>query len=199
MTTMISETLETVEVIDKIVRINRRIADFWGDSYGWAPSDAADLLSKARLDRQVSLSACLRIWLQEPPDDQKDGHLILAWANLGTLIEGTMKFFLCVFESDYSANPVLDKKQNPRDSDELMLETLRQFFLNTVWTNGEKERWGPFVEKVRQRRNGIHAYKNRNIGDRKEFQEAIQDYMDFLSDINATVPYPNPNDYADRL
>lgn len=50
------------------------------------PLEAAELLSRSRLDWQVHLATCLRDWL---PGERKltEGHLILAWANLGALIE----------------------------------------------------------------------------------------------------------------
>jgi hypothetical protein len=40
--------------------------------------------------------------MDDVPNEQADGRMILAWTNLGTLVEGTMKFFLSVFASDYS-------------------------------------------------------------------------------------------------
>jgi hypothetical protein len=188
---MAPETLNIEHVVDEIVNINRQFADFWSHAHGWAPPKTADLLSKSRLDRQISLSACLRIWLRKPPDGQRDGHLILAWTNLGTLIEGSMKFFLCVFAGDYANNPVLDRKKNPLDPDVLPLEVLRQFFLKHVWTAEEKKLWSLFVEKVQQRRNAIHAYKDRNIGNRMEFKAAIRKYFEFISEIKGMLPYPS--------
>jgi len=187
---MLSEKLTINQVIDEIVDVNRQLADFWSHAHGWAPRESANLLSRSRLDRQVSLSACLRIWSKKPPDGQRDGHLILAWANLGTLIEGSMKFFLSVFSQDYANHPSRSRKRRALDPDGLTLEILRQFFLQHVWTPREKRIWGSFVEKVQQRRNAIHAYKDRNIGDRKEFKAAVRTYFEFVNEIQGALPYP---------
>src|SRR5277367_5623413 len=93
------EKMDMKEVVLKIVRLNKGLAVFWGNSEGWASIDAANLLSRSRLDWQVSLSESLRYWIGE--DKLSDGDLILAWANLGSLVEGTMKLFLSVFYDDY--------------------------------------------------------------------------------------------------
>jgi hypothetical protein len=54
------------EVIEQIETLNRKLAGFWKAAHGWAPIEAAGLLSKARLNWQVSLSSSLRLWLREP-------------------------------------------------------------------------------------------------------------------------------------
>jgi hypothetical protein len=49
-------------------------------------------IERSRLDWQVSLSSSLRNWVRDPLTALSDGDLILAWTNLGALIEGTLKF-----------------------------------------------------------------------------------------------------------
>ena len=46
---------------------------------------------------QASLATSLSRWVGAT----SDGDLILAWANLGTLVEGQLKLFLCVYYEDY--------------------------------------------------------------------------------------------------
>jgi hypothetical protein len=48
------------QVEGRIEILNRDLARFWSAAHGWAPPEAAGLLSKSRLDWQVSLSASLR-------------------------------------------------------------------------------------------------------------------------------------------
>jgi hypothetical protein len=91
-------------VVDDIETVNSRLAQFWKAAHGWAPLEAAGLLSKSRLDWQVSLSCSLRLWLREPANSLSDGELILAWTNLGSLIEGTLKLFLSVYYNDFQAD-----------------------------------------------------------------------------------------------
>ena len=177
-------------VISDIIIKNKEISDFWSNAHGWARSDAAELLAKSRLDWQVSLSYCLRLWLEAPGDHDVEGRLILAWANLGSLVEGTMKFFLSVHEGDYSKTPVTrGKSQKPCDIDRLGFEELKQFFMQNIWTNSQK-RWDAWLTRIQERRNAIHAYKDRDIGTFKEFFEDLNEYMDFVEDLQAQVPYP---------
>ena len=211
-------------LVEEITRRNEKIRDFWSDHHGWAPERAAEILSRARLDRQVSLSKCLSIWFEplpelapkprpyprQAPDTQaedlgySDGRLILAWANLGSLVEGTMKFGLSVFANDYDATPVIDrKKKTPLDPDVLQLEYLKQFYKQHFWIEPQKPRrkqetrWNKFVELVQKRRNAIHSYRDHDLGDWREFYVAVKNYLVFLSVIDGRVPYPDelPTEY----
>ena len=60
---------------------------FWKEAHGWAPIEAAELLNKSMLEWQGSLAEQLSVWC----GTLTDGQLILAWANLGALVEGQMK------------------------------------------------------------------------------------------------------------
>ena len=67
------------EVISLIVSKTEAIATFWGDG-GWAPTSAAKLLSKSRLDWQVSLARTLTLWVPpavSPQSPDEAGRLIL--------------------------------------------------------------------------------------------------------------------------
>jgi hypothetical protein len=92
-------------VIDQIIAKSEAICRFWNSAHGWAPDEAAELLAKSRLDRQVSLSRTLKIWLLPTTPRDRDGRLILAWVNLGCLVESLMKFFLSVYRDDYGRVP----------------------------------------------------------------------------------------------
>jgi hypothetical protein len=56
------------QVVDRIETLNRDLASFWKNAHGWAPVEAAGLLSKSRLDWQVPLSSSLRLWLRVRPE-----------------------------------------------------------------------------------------------------------------------------------
>lgn len=123
------------EVIHRIEKLNSQLATFWSESDGWAPVAAAGLLGKSRLDWQVSLSGSLRLWIRDPGEALTPAELILAWANLGSLIEGTIKLFLSVYYETFEAdidnlkkvNAYNNKKQEPFSPDGLTLEPLRQY------------------------------------------------------------------------
>ncbi|MCT2537258.1 hypothetical protein NC661_14625 [Aquibacillus koreensis] len=48
--------LTYLEVVDKIIELNKDVKDFWSEALGCAPIEASNLLSKSRLDWLVSLS-----------------------------------------------------------------------------------------------------------------------------------------------
>ena len=176
-------------VVD-IVRQHEAIREFWSQAHGWAPHDAADLLAKSRLDRLVSLAQCLDLWIKAPKGTEADGRLILAWANLGSLVEGSMKFLLSVYLLDYQKS-ALKRKGKDLSPDELGLEQLRVFFGQHVWTRAQKKRWLKWVQQVQQRRNAIHSFQDRDIGAFRVFAAAVRKYERFLDDVHGSVPYPN--------
>src|ERR1700678_2981907 len=86
------------EVCSAIERETREIMEFWQhNSLGWAPADVSEIFANSVLERQSALAGTLSIWLK----GNSEGELILAWVNLGALVEGLMKLFLCVYLHDY--------------------------------------------------------------------------------------------------
>ncbi len=181
--------MDPKQAVADIVRINEHIASFWGDG-SWAPEGAAQLLSKSRLNWQVSLSRMLERWIEPPELDLQDAHLILAWANLGALLEGTLKWFLCVYYDNYSESPVR-RKEKLIEPDELCFKRLVEFFSATVWTRSQSEELTPFADGIRNKRNAIHAYQDRKLGTHEEFRKAGVKYRSFLLDHEGQVPWPN--------
>lgn len=189
------DAMAIAEVVDRVETLNQGIAKFWSKSDGWAPVAAAGLLGKSRLDWQASLSGSLRLWMREPPNALTPAELILAWANLGSLVEGTIKTLLSVWYETYKADIDNLKKANAYDNakhtshapDGLGLEKLRSYCkIKGLLGEGDA-----LVELVQQRRNAIHAFKDRPIGDGVEFQKAVRSYLALLRAINGRLPYPD--------
>ncbi|MEJ6120408.1 hypothetical protein MT390_00710 [Vibrio sp. 2-Bac 85] len=172
--------------VESIISGNKQLADFWSNSHGWAPESAADLISKSRLDRQLSLSKTLLKW--DFYSGCSDGDLILAWTNLGALIEGTLKLFLSVYYEDYSddINKII-RNGKQVDPDSLALENLKQFIRKKDLFD---KKWYTYIELVQQRRNAIHSYKDRSIGDKEEFNDSVEKYLLFMRCVNSYLPYP---------
>lgn len=102
-----------------------------------------------------------------------------------------MKFFLCVFAHDNLSDYMkVGATNNHPEPDPLMLQSLKHFYCHRAWTADCKKWWLPLVDLVQQRRDAIHAFKDRPLGDWKEFRKAVRTYLRFLEDINGTVPYP---------
>jgi hypothetical protein len=178
-------------VVNRIVERNKRIRGFWSNAHGWAPSAAAQLLSNSRLDWQVSLSRCLHLWTKPLIEPEASGRLILGYANLGSLVEGTMKLFLAVYYKDYrsDADAIREKKKgNLQDPDSLRFEALRQFLQKKkIW----KKSWDAWLSRIQQHRNAIHSFKNRDIGTQKELLNDIRKYLEFLENVDDRLPYPD--------
>lgn len=188
---MRTETLEIDDIIDRIARLNTGIGEFWSDACGWAPRDAANLLSRSRLDWQVSLSQSLRIWTRPPKPEELDAWQILGYANLGALLEGSLKLFLSVWYTTYRDDVIAITKHNVlQDPDEVSLAPLRLFFKKRIWSNAPSDNWDPWIHRIQRRRNSIHAFKDRDIGTHAELLEDIRIYLRFLRRINGHLPYP---------
>jgi hypothetical protein len=196
---ILTNKLESLQaVVEDITRTNEAITRLWSDVFGWAPLEAANLLSRSRLDWQVSLSRTLALWIppqldQERPD--AEGCLILAWANLGALVEGTLKWFMCVYYADYckNDNAVRDSKGSMVDPDSVNFERLRHFFRKAVWT--EYDSYDPWILEIQQRRNAIHAFKDLDIGTFDDYYESLRRYREFLMDVSSRVPEPDWSAY----
>lgn len=184
---------EALSPAERIVARNRDIASFWSNAKGWAPDEAADLLSRSRLDRQVSLSESLLRWTTGEP--LSDGDLILAWANLGALLEGTLKLFLGVYYRDYISDAektqfhkVFDPENGEhRPPESLMLEALSQYFRRTDLLDVAGL---ALIGTIQAKRNAIHAFKDRDIGTTDDFLTAVSDYQCLLDKLNGRLPYP---------
>lgn len=193
-TTTPIDTLSIEEVIDRIERLNTQLAAFWSKSDGWAPAHVAGLLGKSRLDWQVSLSGTLRLWVKDT--DLTAGELILAWANVGSLLEGSVKLLLSVyyetFEADVEnlkkANAFNHKKGTAHSPDGLTLEPLRKYCAAKEIFKSEHLL---LMDTVQQRRNAIHAFKDRPIGDMEELMESVRGYLGLLREVVRRLPYPD--------
>lgn len=190
------DAMAIAEVVDRIETLNQGIAEFWSESDGWAPVAASGLLGKSKLDWQTSLSGSLRLWVREPSDALTPAELILAWANLGSLVEGTIKTLLSVWYETYKADIDDLKKANAYDKEKQMahtpgglgLEKLRNYCKAKKLLGAEGD---ALVELVQQRRNAIHAFEDRPIGDGTEFQTAVRGYLKLLRMVSVRLPYPD--------
>ena len=178
------------EVIHRIIRFTEALSEFWSSAQGWAPIEAAQLLTKSRLDWQVSLSHCLSIWVDNPTIEEYEGGLILAWSNLGSLVEGTMKLFLSVYYMDYQVDVEAIKNRDKLvEPDRIELEKLRQYFTKRIWDIDSS--WDESVLHIQQRRNAIHSFRDREIGSFDDFRLDVRRYLEFIRYHNSRLPYPD--------
>lgn len=174
----------------RIERLTTAMMSFWKDAHGWAPADAAGLLSRSMLDEQASLSSSLCRWL----DADSAGDLILAWVNLGVLVEGQLKLLLAVYLDDFksdSAGMLNDdgKKIYGNRPDKLMLEKLKTFCQTQVWDASDP--WHDYVARIQSRRNAIHTFQQKEIGTFEEWRSELTEHLKFVEHVNLLLPYPD--------
>lgn len=134
-------------VVKHICKVNERIQKFWSQCDGWAPAEAAELLGEVRLDWLTEFSQCLKLWIEDDPHKKSGGHLILARANLGSLIEGSLKLILSVYLENYSSDPqgakeagALTENGVPKPPEDLRLQQLKVFCKKKGILNCEEEK-----------------------------------------------------------
>lgn len=89
-------------------------------------------------------------------------QLILAWINLGILVEGTMTWFLCLWEDVYARNPMQSRRGYDLDLNWLTFEEMTRFYRQHVWVTGDG--WDEWLTRVRERRNNVNAFNHRELG-----------------------------------
>lgn len=195
----------TEEVVQRIIKLTESLTDFWKSAEGWAPLEAAQLLTKSRLDWQASLARQLKLFLL-PEEKKESGALILAWTTLGSLTEGLLKLFLSIYYKDYQGEQVKtdiktikDRNDSLIEPDVLVLEKLKVFFAKRIFTpelvaiglsRGEVD-WIQWITKIQHRRNAIHAFQDKDIGTFDEFHGDLKNYLMLMRKINGMVPYPD--------
>jgi predicted RNase H-like HicB family nuclease len=134
-----------------------------------------------RFDRLVSLSRTLRYWAKWP---LTEGELILAWVNLGALLEGTLKGFLTVYSDDFvgdtnnhnSVNAVYKKgakKNSLKHPGDLKPEDLINYFrLQNLLSENELET----VVRIRNNRNSVHALLDNKLDPQDKFVKSVEEY-----------------------
>ena len=174
------------DIYSRIKIESERVFDFWQNPSGWAPESATEILTVSRLDWLEGLTNTLRIWI-DIEDEYNNGELLLANANLGALVEGWLKLFYCVYFEDYLKNPHKHKGQMVKPND-LSFEILKQFSRDILWNQGSD--WDKWIERIQFKRNAIHAFNSRDIGDKAEFESDLIKFYDLIDLIDGRLPYP---------
>lgn len=172
-------------IIDDICDSTSIIMREWENAHGWAPDSAANKLDNAMLKWIVELTECLRIWFNKG-NFMTDGELILARANIGSLVECWLKFFYCVYYDDYCDNPRCDKNGRIVEPNIMKFEDLKQFSRGILWSTSDK--WDNWVERIQKQRNAIHAFNFKDIGNNKDFLNDIDTYCEYINLIMNRLP-----------
>lgn len=185
------------KIVDDIVVLHTSLSKFWKNPHGWAPDNAADMLNAARLEWMPSLAQALRKWT--PETAMTDGELVLAWANLGSLMESSLRLFLAVYLNDYMANAAIIQKMNVvhfkgskkgqiHDPTEIKLDQIKQF---TKTKDLLTKKHLAVVDPIQTRRNAIHSFNDKAIDTPAIFKDNVDSYRSLLANIGLRLPYPD--------
>jgi hypothetical protein len=177
------------DAIQEIVAILWAQHEAWPRAGGWAPSNAAALLEVARLDRQLSFAHTLRDNLVPFPRESADARQILGYATLRSLWEGAIQLFITVYYNDYIADKkaITGRKGEIVDPERAQFSDLIKFYLR----HGDPA-FEPFLARVKARGDGIHHFRDRDIGTQDELKADVVRLRDFLASIDSQLPDPPP-------
>lgn len=179
--------------ISSIANQTKSITEFWSNSRGWAPAEAGDLLLESRLTRLLTLTCCLCTQNRNYPDQEDEGQLLLAWVNLGAVVEGILKTFLAAFVLDYTKNPVIDKNGQAVALTSLGLDDLRKFYKSKNLLLCESHL--DWIAHIQKNRNAIHIYTDKKLWTWDQFRRDLIEYRHVLQKINESLPYPENYNY----
>lgn len=176
-----------------ILRIKtNNIALIWKDARGIAPDSVADKMDEAMLSWMVELTDTLKIWIDKGAA-MTNGELILAWTNMGALVESWLKFFYCVFYEDYINKPLV-KKDKMVEPNKMKFEELKNFSKGILFDD-EQDSLYQWVDKIQHYRNAVHAFNYRDIGSSVDFLLDMNEYYIYVDKILRRIP--NVEDYVE--
>lgn len=160
-------------VHEEMREVSKRVLElYWRKARGWAADEVVEITETAQLGRMMDLTDTLEIWREKAKGKMTDGERILAYVNLGMLLEGWMMLFLCVWLMDYKRQA--SGKRLPYN---LKLSELRHFFEDNVWTTlAEGTKWSRWIDKIRIYRNTVHSFMSQALGTTEELRDDLDQF-----------------------
>lgn len=174
------------EIYNRILQETNYQVKIWRRSKGIAPKEVIEKLDKAMLNWLIELTETLKIWLDRK-ETISDGELILARANLGAVVEGWLKFFYSVYYVDFCKNPLKNKRDKQIEPEKMSFEDLKQFSTGILWENRNSDYY-KWVTSIQEKRNAIHSFNFREIGDFNLFILDLEKLEDFIYYISNRMP-----------
>ena len=186
--------------IDTFIKFNQHRTSFWANANGWASAETNMELNKFNFENLQSLTECLKFFVEK--EALTPGDLILAWANLGSVVEGNIALFLTIYWDDYQksvsdlapdrANPrglakmLLSASGNLKEPNKLNFEPLRQFIdeINLF------EQHHSNIRTIQKYRNYIHSVDKPTLENSEEFRQHLGYAKRFIWELDEQCPYP---------
>lgn len=175
------------ECFYKIKKRTSKVIDTWKECRLVVPKNVADTFEIIDLDKLMELTNTLSIWIEKGVN-MTNGELILAWTNLGAIVEAWLIFVYCVYLEDYENDPKkikrYEKEIEPKDAS---FDQLKEYSVSRLWESRDALEY-KWVDKVQRYRNSIHFSKKVDIGTGKEFIDDINFFYKFIDDIIIRLP-----------
>lgn len=182
----------TDEACEFIIGLSTKWAMFWPQSHGWAPPMVADLMNQSLMDRQLEMARSLKNWPKRRHEGYAEGELVLAWTNLGSVIEGALKIYMCVFYAEWLIDPDTPEKYGIKKTPDggkngASFEDIIQFMekKKIIELNGII-----FIRDVQQQRNLIHPMKSGTVKGGEIFNTALTHAAELYDFVERRLPYP---------
>lgn len=118
--------------------------------------------------------------------------------HLGSVLESSLRLFLGVYINDHhnsledlaAINAIQQNGANqgqPYPPSSIQFEKIRQLISRReIFPSDDLA----MIELIQSRRNAIHAFNNREIGDSDEFRATVSIYKIFIANLASRFPYP---------
>lgn len=170
-----------------LLKKTKKISLTWKKSYGIAPENVTKKVDLAMLDWQYELTKTLKIWLDKG-ENMTDGELILARVNLGAVVEFWLRFFYCAYYDDYIEDPMKNKKGKVIEPEKgLRFEDLKKFSTGILWKDENTSEYA-WIDKIQHKRNAIHSFTYKDIGNSHDFFDDMDKLYEFVDDIISRLP-----------
>lgn len=208
-------------ILSEIQSKTNEILGFWQNkAREYASPRSRAKLEATRLDLIKDLTDTLTIWQKKLPS-LKDGELILAYANLGTLVEGWSKFFYCFYYKSYEdyqkdkkhinqEKRISTKKERKREKllmKEIMIRASFEKskldndisdFIDTMINSSiveqlfnENRELQEWTHEIINKKRIVDVFNSTDIKNSMEFEEDLKQLSLFIDEINSKLNYPD--------
>ena len=102
-----------------------------------------------------------------------------------------MKVFYSAYLLDYKADTdqriINFKKKEHYKVEVLMFERLKQYSIGKIFK--ENDNMHNWINKIQARRNIIHAFKDKELGEAEDFIKDIDVFCEFVLSVNGKIPH----------
>lgn len=187
-------TLAGQSAANQIVEIAKKWEEFWPNSLGWATQEVVDQLGSAEMERHTSVATSLSYWPERLELHGTIGEYLLAWACLGSVVEGGLKVFFCVYTYDWQQDDDAPtsyenggKRKQNKPSRTMLDSLLKYAKKRNIFEPHDLE----MMALVRDQRNLIHPLKQGETLMGSEFNCALVAVASIYQSIDDRIPYPD--------